>query len=245
MERRNALDGSLPSRSVAVRRDLTLPRRLGLRRAGRRLGHAGGVDHHGLHPPAAHPGPHRGVRAPHRPHHPRRGPHLRDGRAVPRVRHLRLAGPALRVGRRQAAAVLHREPAGPAAGGGHHRGRVDGQLLRGRHRLRPPGRAHGALLRLLLDVRVPAGGRPHLGRGRRPGPGLPVGSHRRAHHPAGRGPAAPGRPQPGAGLHRAHLPGLRPGLRLRDGRHRAGRHRPHVRRPGDGDADRTARSSTT
>ena len=29
--------------------------------------------------------------------------------------------------------------------------------------------------------------------------------------------------------HRAGVPGLRPGLRLRDGRHRPGRHRPHVR----------------
>ena len=72
--------------------------------------------------------------------------------------------------------------------------------------------------------------------GRRPGQGLPARRHRRAHHAAGRGPAAPGRPQPGAGLDRAHLPGLRPGLRLRDGRHRrepASRRMYGARRAGD------------
>ena len=44
------------------------------------------------------------------------------------------------------------------------------------HRLRQPGRADGALLHLLFDVRLPAGGRPDLGAGRRPGPGLPMGA---------------------------------------------------------------------
>ena len=72
--------------------------------------------------------------------------------------------------------------------------------------------------------------------GRRPGPGLPARRHRRAHHAARRGPAAPGRPQPGAGVDRARRAGLRPGVRLRDGRHRRARHRAHVRpraRPDD------------
>ncbi len=61
---------------------------------------------------------------------------------------------------------------------------VDGQLHRRRHVLRHPGRAHGAVLHLLFDVRLPAGRRPHLGRGRRPGQGLPARRHRRAHHAA-------------------------------------------------------------
>ena len=63
-----------------------------------------------------------------------------------------------------------------------------------------PRRADGAVLHLLFDVRLPAGRRPHLGGGRRPGPRLPARRHRRAHHAARRGPAAPGRPQPRAGL---------------------------------------------
>ena len=92
---------------------------------------------------------------------------------------------------------------------------------RGRHQLRPPGRADGPLLHLLFDVRLPAHRRPHLAGRRRPGQGLPHGRHRRTHDAARRGPAAPGRPQPRAGVDRAALPGLRPGLRLRDGHDRA------------------------
>ena len=95
------------------------------------------------------------------------------------------------------------------------------ELHRRRHRPTPPGRADGAVLHLLLDVRLPAGRRPDLGGGRRPGPRLPARCHRRAHHAARRRPAAPGRPLPRAGVHGADLPGLRPGLRLRGGRHRA------------------------
>ena len=121
----------------------------------------------------------------------------------------------------------------PGAGGGHHRGRVDGVVHRRRHQLRPPRRAHAAVLHLLLDVRLPAGRRPHLVGGRLPGPGLPARRHRRADHAAGRGPPAPGRPQPHAGVDRADRGGVGPGLRLRDGDDRPPRHR--------GDAGRRAR----
>ncbi len=48
---------------------------------------------------------------------------------------------------------------------------------------------------LLLHVRLPAGRRSGLGRRRHAGPWLSDGRHRRPHHPGGRGPAAPGRPQ--------------------------------------------------
>ena len=60
--------------------------------------------------------------------------------------------------------------------------------------------------------------------------GLPAGGHRRAHHPARRRAAAPGRAQPAARLDRPGLPGVRPGVRLRDGGHRPRRAAPHVRR---------------
>ena len=69
--------------------------------------------------------------------------------------------------------------------------------------LRHPGRADGAVLHLLLDVRLPAGRRPHLGGRRRAGAGLPARRHRRSHHAAGRGAPAPGRPQPGPGVDRS------------------------------------------
>ena len=89
-------------------------------------------------------------------------------------------------------------------------------------------RGDDSVLHLLLHVRVPARGRPDLGLRRRARQGLPVRRHGRAHHAFRRRPAAPGRPQPAAGQHRAHLRRLRSGVRLRDRRHRAGRHPPHV-----------------
>jgi pyruvate dehydrogenase E1 component len=82
-----------------------------------------------------------------------------------------VAGPALRAGRPRAAAVLQRED-------------TDGQILEegiteagsmasfiaAGTSLRHPRRADGAVLHLLLDVRLPAGRRPHLGRRPTPGP---------------------------------------------------------------------------
>ena len=69
---------------------------------------------------------------------------------------------------------------------------------RRRHGLREPRHQHGAVLHLLLDVRLPARRRFHLGRGRHPGARLPAGRHRRPHHARRRRSAAPGRPQPAA-----------------------------------------------
>ena len=50
--------------------------------------------------------------------------------------------------------------------------------------------------------------------------GFLIGATAGAHDAAGRGPPAPGRPQPCAGIDRSRLRGLRPGLRLRTRRHR-------------------------
>ena len=133
-----------------------------LRRGAGRLGQAGRVHHHRLHPAAAQPVPRPEVRPAGGADHPRRGAHVRHGLAVQGVRDLRVAGPAVRAGRPRPAPVLQgvAERADPR--GGHHRGRLDGQLHRRRHQLRHPGRADGAVLHLLLDVRLAAGGRPHL-----------------------------------------------------------------------------------
>ena len=150
--------------------------------------------------------------------HPRRGPHVRHGRAVPRVRDLRRrrARSTSRSTTRCCSPTPSRKD-GQILEEGITEAGVHGELHRGRHLLRHPRRADGAVLHLLFDVRLPAGRRPHLGRGRRPGPGLPARRHRRAHDAARRGSAAPGRPQPRARLDGADVPGLRPGLRLRDG----------------------------
>ena len=92
------------------------------------------------------------------------------------------------------------------------------------------GMHDGAVLHLLLDVRLPARRRLHLGRRRHAGARLPAGRHRRPHHARRRGPAAPGRPQPAARDHGAELPRLRSGLRLRARRDHPGRPAAHVRR---------------
>ena len=80
--------------------------------------------------------------------------------------------------------------AGPDPARGHQRGRLGRGVHRGRHVLRHARRADDPDLHLLLDVRLPAHRRPHLG-GRRPdGPRLPHRRHRRAHDADRRGPAA-------------------------------------------------------
>ena len=74
------------------------------------------------------------------------------------------------------------------------------------------GDADDPVLHLLLDVRLPARRRSHLGGGRQPRARLPARRHRRTHHAQRRGPAAPGRPQPRAVLAscRTAVPTTRP-----------------------------------
>ena len=172
MDRRKALDGPLPSRVVRTKRAARAARRQAVRRVAGRLGQAGGVDHHGLHPPAAEPVPRPQGRPPGGADHPRRGPHLRHGRAVQGVQDLRRPGPAATSRSTPSCCCPTREA-------------KDGQILEegiteagsmasftaAGTSLRQPGRADGAVLHLLLDVRLPAGGRPHLVGRPTPGPG--------------------------------------------------------------------------
>ena len=201
MERRQALGGSLPRRTDAA------PRSRSSCPATSRSPSCAAVPatrpcrRRWASPGCCATSPATSTSAPRRADHPRRGPHVRHGRAVPRAQDLRRAGPEVRAGRPRPAALLHRVERRPDPRGGHHRSRLDGQLHRRRHGLRHPRRADGAVLHLLFDVRFPARRRPHLAGRRRPGPGLPARRHRRAHHAARRGAAAPGRPQPRAGLH--------------------------------------------
>ena len=193
-------------------------------RVRRRLGQARRVDDHGLRGDAAQPAARQGRRPADRADHPRRGPHLRHGRPVQGGQDLRPARPAVRAGRLQADADLLRGQGRPDPGGGHQRGRRHGGLHRRRDGLRHLGPAHDPVLHLLLHVRVPAGRRPDLGVRRHAGPRLPARGHGRPHHPARRGTAARRRPLVAAGVHRAQRAGLRPGVRLRGGGHRRGRH---------------------
>ncbi len=81
--RRTALDGPFPSRPAKLRRPITGPSERAVRRGVRGLGHAGGVDHHGVHPAAEKPAARRGLRVEGGPDHPRRGSDLRHGLDVP------------------------------------------------------------------------------------------------------------------------------------------------------------------
>ena len=230
-ERREALGGSLPARRPDAP-PLKVPDLDDLRAPAGGQRRPRDVHHHGLRAPADHHPAGQGDRAPGGAHHPGRGAHLRHGGHVPPARHLLLRRPALRAGGRRPGHVLPRGQEGSDPPGGHQRGRRHVVLDRRRHGLRQPRPGHDPLLHLLLHVRLPARRRPGLG-GRRPArPRLPHRRHRRAHHPGRRGAAAPGRPQPDPGIHHPQLRRLRPGLRLRAGGDRPGRHAAHV--PGAG-----------
>ena len=125
--------------------------------------------------------------------------------------------------------VLPRGDRRPGPRGGHHRGRLDGQLPGGRHVVREPRRGDDPVLHLLLDVRVPADRRPDVGVRRRARPRLPDGRHGRPHDAHRRGPPARRRPEPDPRLDRPEPARLRPGLRLRAGGGRPRRHRADVR----------------
>ena len=204
MERRKALDGPLPRRVVRDRRPLELPADDAFDEVAAGLGQAGGVA-----PPWPSPAccgtcaATSGFGARVVPIIPDEARTFGMDALFREFKIYAAQGQQLRARRPRPAAVLHRGPGRPDPRGGHHRGGLDGELHRRRHHLRHPGRADGAVLHLLFDVRLPAGRRPHLAGRRRPGPGLPARRHRRAHHAARRGPPAPGRPQPGAGLHGA------------------------------------------
>ena len=74
--------------------------------------------------------------------------------------------------------LSYREAEGrPGARGRDYRGGVDGVVHRRRHRPRHARYQHDSVLHLLLDVRVPTGGRPDLGRCRLPVPRLSARRH--------------------------------------------------------------------
>jgi pyruvate dehydrogenase E1 component len=100
----------------------------------------------------------------------------------------------------------------PDPAGRHQRSRRHEQLDRRGHVVLDEQPHHGAVLHLLLDVRLPAHRRPGLGGGRHAGARLPAGRHQRAHHAQRRRPAARGRPQPHPGRHHPQLHQLRPDL---------------------------------
>ena len=200
-------------------------RRQGLRGVRRRLGHAVGLDHHGLRPPAAQPGARPRHRLAGGPDRLRRGPHLRARADHRRGEDLRARGPALHAGRRRPAAHYAESTSGQVLQEGITEAGALATFIALATAYATWGQPMLPGLPLLFDVRVPAGGRPGLGARRHPGPGHPGRLHGRAHHPAGRGPPARRRAFAPARLDQPGRHGLRRLLRLRGGRHHGGGHR--------------------
>ncbi len=105
-------------------------------------------------------------------------------------------GPALHAARLRPAHVLPRGQEGPDPRGRHQRGRLVLLVDRVGHVVLDARRADDSFLYLLLDVRLPAGRRLRVGRRRQPLARLPDRRHFGPYDARGRGPAAPGRPQP-------------------------------------------------
>ena len=230
-ERRKALGGYLPQRRPKAD-SLSVPPLEAFASLLGGLGRARVLDDDGARAPARRAAQGQGDRVARRADRSRRGAHLRHGGPVPPDRHLLLDGPAVHAAGRGPAAVLPRGQEGPDPRGGHQRRRRDVQLDRRRHGVRQPRRQHDPVLHLLLDVRLPARRRLHLGRRRHAESRLPDRRHGGPHHARGRRPAAPGRPQPARRDDDPELRGLRPDVRLRARGDRAGRPAPHVRRAG-------------
>ena len=199
MERRRALGGSIPKRSTRARQPLPLPSTTRRSPSCAGSGEPGRQHHHGLHPAAAQPVPRRDFGQHVVPIIPDEARtfgmdslfrelkiYASQGQKYEPVDHDLLLsyteatnGQILEEGITEAGSMASFIAAGT--------------------QLRHPWRADRALLHLLFDVRLPARRRPHLAGGRRPRPRLPDGRHRRPHHAARRGPAAPGRPLARAG----------------------------------------------
>ena len=107
-----------------------------------------------------------GNRQAHRAHHSRRSPHLRHGSALPPGGNLFQRGPALRAGGHGHASLLQGSQRRADSRGGHHRSRLDLLIYRRRNCLRQSRDQYDPVFYLLLDVRLPAHRRLHLGRGR-------------------------------------------------------------------------------
>ena len=177
-----------PSASSGLADRSSCPRDAHVHRGHRRHGREGaGVHHDGVRPAPAQPAARPRLRPARRADHPRRGAHVRHRRAVPRVQDLRAVRPALRAGRRRAAALVPRGERRPDPRGGHHRGRRDGVASPPRARATRTWRADDPVLHLLFDVRVPARRRPDLVVGDQRGRGFLLGATAAARRSPARG----------------------------------------------------------
>ena len=195
-ERRKALGGSLPipqQQDDAACRAAEPGDLRGVQQGHRRPCR---VDDDGVRAAAVEAAARSGHRQAGRADRARRSAHVRHGIALPAGRHLLARRPALRAGRHGHAPLLQGVDRRPDSRGRDQRGRLARVVHCRRHRVFDARRQHDPVLHLLLDVRVPARRRSHLGRRRFALPRLPARRHRRPHDARGRRAAASGRQQP-------------------------------------------------
>ena len=233
LRERRARAGRVAARPAdEVDRDPARARAVGVRRPAQAHRHPHDLHDDGVRPDPHHAAARQADRQAGGPDRPGRVADVRHGGPVPPVRHLVPGRAALPARRREPAHVLQGGQVRPDAAGGHQRGRRHVVVDRRRHLLLGERHPDDPVLRLLLDVRLPARRRPRLGRGRQPGTRVPDGRHRGAHHPQRRGPAARGRPQPPDLRDDPELRLLRPHLRPRGRGDHPGRAAPDVHRAG-------------
>ena len=131
----------------------------------------------GLRAHAGQPAQGHGAGSAHRADRRRRGAHLRHGQPVQAGRHLFQRGPALRARRHRLGAELPRSDRRADPGRRHQRGRRHRELDGRGHQLQRARPGDAAVLHLLLDVRLSARRRRHLGRRRPACARLPAGRH--------------------------------------------------------------------
>ena len=196
-ERRKQLGGYLPERKVRSK-PIAPVSECALRGISQRHGRPRSFDHHGFRAAAGKIVARSGNRQADRAHHSRRSPHLRHGSALPPGGNLFQRGPALRAGGYGHASLLQGSQRWADSRRRHHRSRLDLLLYRRRNCVRQSRDQYDPVFYLLLDVRLPADRRSHLGRRRHAHSRLPDRRHGRPHHACRRGAAASGRSQPPA-----------------------------------------------
>ena len=112
---------------------------------------------------------------------PGRGAHVRHGGPVPPARHLRRRGSALRAVDHDQVMYYREDRKGQILQEGINEAGALSSFIAAGHVLREPRAPDDPVLRVLLDVRLPARGRPDLGGGRLAHARLPAGRHLRAH----------------------------------------------------------------
>ena len=207
--RRAGLGGYLPRRRRVASKGLIVPPMYYLGPIRNRCGRQGDVDDHGDRAHVRHADEGRNARPARGAGGRRRGAYVRHGEHVPAGRHLFAARAVVRAGRSRLHAVLPRGHQGADSRRGHFGSGRDVVMDRGGDVVQRARSAHAAVLHLLLDVRLPAHWRHHLGGGGPARTRLPDRRDRGQDDARRRRAAASGWQQPSGGIDDTELPCIR------------------------------------